>query len=259
MHIKDLYSLKGSCALVIGGAGKIGFPMAESLAEAGAKVFIASRNSVNYDLAVDKIRSQGLEAEGVTLDQSSEESVVFAMNTITKEYKTPDILINSGCSRPMKLFFHDSIENWDKSMQINARGIFLTSRIFGEAMAKNKKGSIINISSIYGLVAPDMNLYNGSDFETEPDYAFLKGGIISFSKYLSSYYSKKGVRVNCISPGGFYNNQPEPFLSNYLAKTPMGRMAEHDDMKGVALFLASDASRYITGAVIPVDGGWTVI
>ena len=104
-----------------------------------------------------------------------------------------------------------------------------------------------------------MTLYEGSDFETEPDYAFLKGGIISFSKYLSSYYAKKGVRVNCISPGGFYNNQPEPFLSKYIAKTPMGRMAEHDDMKGVALFLASDASKYITGSVIAVDGGWTVI
>jgi len=144
-------------------------------------------------------------------------------------------------------------------MKENARGIFITSRIFGESMAKNKRGSIVNISSIYGLVAPDMRIYDGSDFETEPDYAFIKGGIISFSKYLASYYAEKGVRVNCISPGGFYNNQPEPFLSKYIAKTPMGRMAKHDDMKGVALFLASDASQYITGSVVAVDGGWTLI
>lgn len=259
MHIEKLFSLEGQCAVVIGGSGKIGFPMAEALAEAGAKVYIASRSPKNFQPAVDKICSQGLDAEGVVLNQSNENSVIEVVNTITKDFKAPDILINSGCGRPMKKFFYDSVENWDKSMQENARGMFITARAFGESMAKNGKGSIINISSIYGLVAPDMSIYEGSDFETEPDYAFLKGGIISFSKYLSSYYAKKGVRVNCISPGGFYNNQPEPFLSKYIAKTPMGRMAEHDDMKGVALFLASDASRYITGSVIAVDGGWTVI
>ena len=259
MHIEKLFSLEGQCAVVIGGSGKIGFPMAEALAEAGAKVYIASRSPKNFQSAVDKICSQGLDAEGVMLDQSSEESVIEVVNAITKDFRAPDILINAGCSRPMKKFFYDSVDNWDKSMQENARGIFITARVFGESMAKNGKGSIINISSIYGLVAPDMNIYEGSDFETEPDYAFLKGGIISFSKYLASYYAKKEVRVNCISPGGFYNNQPEPFLSKYIAKTPMGRMAEHDDMKGVALFLASDASRYITGSVIAVDGGWTIV
>ena len=126
-------------------------------------------------------------------------------------------------------------------------------------MSSQGGGSIINISSIYGMVAPDMSIYEGSDFETEPDYSFIKGGIISFSKYLSAYDSKKNVRINCISPGGFFNNQGEPFLSKYIEKTPLGRMASHDDMKGIALFLASEASSYITGSVIPVDGGWTAI
>jgi len=243
MHIKELFSLEGRCAVVIGGSGKVGFPMAEALAEAGAKVYIASRSSKNFQPIVDKLCSRGLNAEGVVLDQSDEKNVIEVVHAISKDFKAPDILINSGCSRPMKNFFHDSIDNWDKSMQENSRGMFITARAFGESMAKRGKGSIINMSSIYGLVAPDMNVYEGSDFETEPDYAFLKGGIISFSKYLSSYYAKKGVRVNCISPGGFYNNQSEPFLSKYIAKTPMGRMAGHDDIKGVALFLASDASQ----------------
>ena len=259
MHINKLFSIEGQCAVVIGGSGKIGFPMAEALAEAKARVYIASRNPDNYQPAVDRLKLQGLDVDGVTLDQSNEDSVLNAIESISKDYKSPDILINCACSRPMKNFFHDTVENWDQSMQINGRGIFITSRAFGESMAKKGKGSIINISSIYGMVAPDMSIYEGSNFETEPDYAFLKGGIISFSKYLSSYYSKKGVRVNCISPGGFYNNQPEPFLSKYIAKTPMGRMAEHDDMKGIALFLASDASKYITGSVVAVDGGWTVV
>jgi len=258
MHIKELFCLKDRCAVVIGGAGKIGIPMVEALAEAGACVFIASRSESSYLPVVGRFRESGLDVRGVKLDQSDEASVLAALAEVSDAFKVPDILINSGCDRPMTKFYNDSTENWDKSMAVNARGTFITCRAFGNAMAANGKGSIINIASIYGLVAPDMNVYEGVNFETEPDYPFVKGGIISYSKYLSSYYSRQNVRVNCIAPGGFFNNQPEPFLSNYIAKTPLGRMAVHDDMKGAALFLASDASSYITGSIIPVDGGWTV-
>tara|TARA_B110000008_G_C16958536_1_gene559185 strand:+ start:864 stop:1643 length:780 start_codon:yes stop_codon:yes gene_type:complete len=259
MHINNLFSLKGGCALVIGGAGKVGFPMAEALAEAGARVYIASRSAENYQLAVDRLKSLGLDVIGIAVDQSNESSVKQALKFISDGYKTPDILINSGCDRPMTKFYNDSIENWDKSMEVNSRGLFVTCRIFGNAMALQRKGSIINISSIYGMVAPDMGIYDGVNFETEPDYPFVKGGIIAYSKYLSSYYAKNNVRVNCISPGGVFNDQKEPFLSNYEKKTPLGRMANPNDMKGIALFLASEASSYITGSVIPVDGGWTAV
>ena len=259
MHTSELFSLKGQCAVVVGGAGKIGFPMVEALAEAGAKVYIASRRRENYLISVKKLQKKGLDVEGITLDQSDEANVLEVLDQISNDFKAPDILINSGYSRPMKNYFDDTVDNWDKSMTINARGMFITCRAFGNVMAQQGKGSIINISSIYGIVAPDMSIYEGSNFEIEPDYPFIKGGIISFSKYLSSYYSNKNVRVNCISPGGFFNNQPEPFLTKYIAKTPLRRMATHDDMKGVALFLASDASSYITGSVITVDGGWTAL
>jgi len=259
MHINELFSLNGQCAVVIGGAGKIGFPMAESLAEANAKVYIASRNKENHQLAVQKLKLKGLNVKGIAIDQSDESSILHALETISGDFKTPDILINAGCSRPMQKFFDDTADNWDRSMEVNAKGLFLTCRAFGNAMAAQNSGSIINISSIYGLVAPDMSIYEEVDFETEPDYPFIKGGIISFSKYLSSFYSKKNVRVNCISPGGFFNDQDDAFLKKYIAKTPLGRMAYHDDMKGIALFLASKASSYITGSVIPVDGGWTAI
>lgn len=259
MYTRELFSLEGQCAVVIGGAGKIGFPMAEALAESGAKVYIASTRDENFEGAVGKLRAAGLDATGICLDQSDEKNVLQVVEQVSSECKVPDILVNSGCSRPMRKFFDDSIENWDKSMEVNARGIFITCRAFGNAMARQGSGSIINITSIYGLVAPDMKIYEGSDFETEPDYPFAKGGTIMFSKYLASYYSSKGVRVNCIAPGGFFNNQSEPFLSKYVAKVPLGRMACHDDLKGVALFLASRASQYITGCVIPVDGGLTII
>ena len=214
------------------------------------------------------IFNNGSEYANITADSTSitfniDSDKIFSIESdkvvVTKKFKVPDILINAGCIRPMQHFFHDSVENWDKSMSVNARGIFITCRAFGNEMAKQGMGSIINISSVYGMVAPDMNIYEGSNFETEPDYPFLKGGIISFTKYLASYFSKNNVRVNCISPGGFFDNQPEPFLTKYVNKTPLGRMATHDDMKGVALFLASDSSSYITGSVIPVDGGWTAI
>jgi NAD(P)-dependent dehydrogenase (short-subunit alcohol dehydrogenase family) len=259
MHINKLLSLKGKTAVVIGGAGKIGFPMAEALAEAGALVYIASSREDSYEEAVQKLSDAGLKARGIRLDMSEEKSVLQALKTIKQDSKIPDILINSGCSRPMRKFMEDSVENWDLSMSVNARGIFVTCRSFANAMAEQGSGSIINISSIYGMVAPDMNIYEGSDFETEPDYPFIKGGVIMFSKYLASYYAKKGVRVNCIAPGGFFNNQPEPFLTNYIEKVPLGRMACHDDIKGAALFLSSKASEYITGHVLPIDGGWTVV
>ena len=160
----------------------------------------------------------------------------------------------------MKRNFNDTVKNWDKSMTTNSRGIFVTCRIFANAMKKNKvHGSIINISSIYGLVAPDMKIYKGSNFETEPDYPFVKGGIISFSRYLASYLSDYNIRVNCIAPGGVFNNQKKPFLTKYIKKTLLKRMAKPDDLKGAAVFLSSEASSYITGCVIPIDGGLTAI
>ena len=259
MHINELLSLKNRIAVIIGGAGKIGYPMAEALAEAGALVYIASSSEENFSSSVKKLKKLKLNVRGIKIDMSSEKSVLKAIEKIKNESGVPDILINSGCIRPMSLFMNDTVESWDMSMLVNARSMFITCRAFGREMAKKGSGSIINLSSIYGLVSPDMEIYDGSDFETEPDYPFIKGGIIAFSKYMASYLSNSGVRVNVIAPGGFFNNQKEPFLSKYIKRVPLGRMASHDDMKGVALYLASDASSYVTGTVIPVDGGWTAI
>ena len=259
MHIDKLFSLKNKVAVVVGGAGEIGLPISEALAEAGALVYIASSRQDSYKKAVESLNNKGLSVRGIKLNMSDENCVKSVINSIEKEAKTPDILVNSACSRPMQKFMDDSIDNWDLSMHTNARGSFIINRLFGNAMAKQGSGSIINISSIYGMVAPDMSIYEGSDFETEPDYPFIKGGLIMLSKYLASYYAKKNVRVNVIAPGGLYNNQPEPFLSKYIAKVPMNRMAFGDDIKGSAVFLASDASSYVTGITLPIDGGWTAI
>lgn len=259
MQLDRLFSLKGRCAVVVGGAGKIGFPMSEALAEAGAHVFIASTNKKNYQEAAHKLKKKGLLVEGISFDQSNEKKVSASLKSITKKFKTPDILVNCGVERPMKKFFQDSVKTWDRSMAVNARGLFITCRTFGLAMSKNKGGSIINVASIYGVVAPDQNIYKGTTIQTEPDYPYTKGGMVMFSKYLASYLAKDQVRVNCIAPGGFFNNQGEPFLSQYTRKVPLRRMAYHEDLKGVTVFLASDASSYVTGTVIPVDGGLTIL
>lgn len=259
MHIDELYSLKGKCAVVIGGAGKIGFPMAEALAEAGARVYIVSTNKANYDLAVKKLQDAGLDAVGLELDQSSEPDVLSCIEEIRLSFRSPDILINCGVARPMQNFFDDTVESWDQSMIVNSRGLFITCRAFANAMSMSEGGSIINVASIYGLVAPDPKLYNGTRIETEPDYPYTKGGMIMFSKYLAARFAKKNVRVNVVAPGGYFNNQEEPFLTQYCDKVPIGRMANHNDMKGVAAFLASKASQYITGTTIAVDGGFTII
>lgn len=259
MHINDLFSLKGKCAVIVGGSGKIGFPLSEALAEAGAQVCIATPKERSHAAAAEKLRRQGLNAEGFSIDQADEESVKQCFQQIKEKFKIPDVLVNCGVERPLKEYFESSVEKWDRSMAVNARGLFITCRVFGQAMQEQASGSIINVSSIYGLVAPDQHIYEGTDIQTEPDYPYNKGGMIMFSKYLASLLAKDGVRVNCIAPGGFFNNQPEPFLSCYIKKVPLGRMVYHDDLKGVAVFLASDASRYITGTVIPVDGGFTII
>jgi NAD(P)-dependent dehydrogenase (short-subunit alcohol dehydrogenase family) len=256
-HINELLSLENRCAVVIGGKGKIGYPMVEALAEAGARVYIASPSASDDDRSIKALYAKGLRVYGRSLNQSEEEDIKALIASIENDFKTPDILINSGVERPMKKYYDDDPINWDRSMEVNARGLFLTCRTFGKCMAKAGGGSIINVASIYGLVAPDPSLYEGTDMNTEPDYPYTKGGMIMFSKYLASYLAKDSIRVNCIAPGGMFNSQPKSFIDRYIKRVPMKRMASPDDLKGIALFLASDASQYITGAVIPVDGGLT--
>jgi NAD(P)-dependent dehydrogenase (short-subunit alcohol dehydrogenase family) len=136
-------------------------------------------------------------------------------------------------------------------------GLFHICQLFMAGMVKQGRGSIINISSIYGVVSNDPGLYEGTDMKQPPNYTFVKAGMINFTRYLACYYGKQGVRANCISPGGFFNNQPKPFLERYEKRVPVGRMLNDEDVKGAVVFLASDASAYVTGHNLMVDGGWT--
>ena len=156
--------------------------------------------------------------------------------------------------------YTDTAENFTRSMIANATGLFVISRAFGDRMAKAGSGSIINIGSYMGILGPDYNLYKGTDMNKNgavPDYFFHKGGITNYTRFLATHYGEHKVRANCVELGGLFNNQNEIFVERYNEKTPLGRMANETDLKGLIVYLASDASLYMTGAIIPLDGGYS--
>lgn len=255
MSVLDTFKLDGKVALVTGGAGLFGRQIVAALAEAGARTVVASRNVQALEQQAVRLRGEGLDVTAMELDQERESSVVGLRDRIVSEMGQVDVLVNNAVARPMK--DRDDTAGFVKSMAINATGMYLMVRTFGDHMADRGSGSIINIGSIQGMVGPDFSLYEGLGIGVVPDYFFHKGGLEQLTRYAASQYGHRGVRVNIIAPGGFFNNQDERFLERYNRRTFLGRMANDDDLKGAIVFFASDASAYITGANLPVDAGYT--
>jgi NAD(P)-dependent dehydrogenase (short-subunit alcohol dehydrogenase family) len=256
MNILERFRLNGKTAVMTGGAGLFGRQIAEALAEAGAKTFIASRNLEKLEAQAGTFRKAGLDVTALQYDQGNEKSMQALFDELMKRVGRVDILVNNSVARPMK-DWGDPSSCIDESMRVNATGVMLMTRIFGDHMAEKGGGSIINIGSIYGMVGPDFTLYEGLGWGAPPDYFFHKGGMIQLGRYAASVLGPQGVRVNTISPGGFFNNQEQIFVDRYNKRTMLGRMANEEDLKGVIVFLASDASAYVTATNIPVDGGLT--
>lgn len=256
MGILERFSLLGKVAIVTGGAGLYGKFIVESLAEAGAFVYIASRNVERCEDLAENLKEKGYKTEAVKFDQSDERSISALKEKVIKERGKIDILVNNAVLRPMKSYY-DEVEKFRASMEVNAVGIFNLTRTIGEIMKEQREGSIINISSIQGIVGPDFTLYEGTEMDVPPDYFFHKSGLINLTRYFAARLGPYNIRVNCISPGGLYTGQDERFVERYNKRTFLGRMANGEDIKGVVVFLASDASAYITGANIVVDGGYT--
>ncbi len=256
MGVLDRFCLQNKVAVVSGGAGKYGRFIVEGLAEAKAIVYVVSRNIENCENLALQLREKEYQVFSGYLDMGNTESILAMYRRIIEEQGRVDILVNNAVLRPMK-HYDDPIENFDLSMKINATGIMNMTRIFVKDMIERKNGVIINISSMMGVIGPDFTVYEGTDMDAPPDYFFHRAGLISLTRYLAARYGQYNIRVNCISPGGLYSNQPDIFVERYKKRTFLGRMADGEDIKGLVVFLASDASSYITGENILMDGGYT--
>ncbi len=255
MNVKDLLSLKGKIILVTGGAGNYGKCIVEGLSEADGTVIIASRNAGRLQETTAQFRARGLDVHAMQVDQGDHLSIIALKEEITKKFGKLDVFVNNAVSRPMK-DYDDSMENFAESMRVNATGMMDILREMCSLLEKNGGGSVINISSMMGMFGPDLSNYEGTTMgNPPPDYFFHNAGLINLTRYLTRVLANKNIRVNCISPGGLFNNQPQRFLENYCKKVPAGRMANQDDIKGLVVLLASDAGAYINGENILMDGG----
>lgn len=255
MHIKDLFSLENKIILITGGEGKYGKYITEALAEAGATVITASPFLEESKKVAEEFRFRGLDVLADYVDQGHHDSVIKLKNKIKEKYDKFHVLVNCAVARPMKTY-DSPLEDWEESMRINATGLFDVTREMAKIIDKSGYGSIINICSMMGMFGPDLSNYDDTDMRIPPpDYFFHKGGLLTLTRYLARVLADDKIRVNSISPGGLFSNQPDQFIRNYIKKVPLGRMAGPDDIKGVIVFLASDASSYINGENILMDGG----
>ena len=253
----DLFSLREKTILLTGGAGLYGRGLAAMLAETGATLILASRDVAKLQVVAEEETAKGHRVFAESLDQGDEASVVALHKRVTAEHGPLHGLVNNAVLRPMK-GANGAVEQFADSMRVNATGVMLMHRHFGRTMAEAGRGSIVNIGSIQGMIGPSYELYTGTNMgDMPPDYFFHKGGMENLTRFYAAYYGPQGVRVNNLAPGGFFNHQPEPFLKRYCEHTMLGRMADETDLGGAVIFLLSDASRYITGVNLPVDGGYT--
>jgi NAD(P)-dependent dehydrogenase (short-subunit alcohol dehydrogenase family) len=267
-----LYSLEGKVAVVTGAAGLLGEQHCRALAEAGATVIATDLDRGRCELFVEGLSRNSLHAVvPLQMDITDPVSVRNAVHRVKESYGHIDVLVNNAAindaiehstTADQAGFESFPLERWHASLEVNITGTFLCCQAFGREMAHSGKGSIINIASTYGTVAPDQSLYTNpdgtQDFYKGPAYPTTKGAVLSFTRYLAAYWGNKGVRVNALSPGGVMNGQNPHFIAEYSRRTPLGRMARPHDYRGAIVFLASDASAYMTGANLVVDGGWTI-
>lgn len=257
--IHELFDLSDRVALVTGGAGFLGSAIAEALAEAGARVVISSRDPERATVAARQLPNDGtVEHLGIELDHKDENSVRSALELLADQVGPVDVLFNNGqggtgadWTEIDSVQFSDQLEN--------ATGYFLLSRlVHAQAVERQQPASIILLGSMYGMVGSYPDAYEGVCSASSVAYQTLKGGVIQMTRHLAVYWARDGVRVNCLSPGPFpASKAPGEMVERLRKKSPLGRMGQPFELKGAALFLASDASSYVTGQNLVVDGGWT--
>ncbi len=262
--ISELMNLADRVAVVTGGAGHLGRAMGAALAELGAKVVLVDLNlEVAQKAAVDLTVATGAESLGLAVDLAKEAEVRAIPEAVLAKFGRIDILINcaalvgtSGLKGWAVPFADQNADTWRLAMEVNLTAPFILTQACAPALAQSGHGAVINVSSIYGIVAPDWSFYEGTKLGNPAAYAASKGGLGQFTRWLSTTLAP-AVRVNCIVPGGVWRNQDEKFHTRYLCKVPLGRMAIEEDFKGAVAYLASDLSAYVTGQELIVDGGFS--
>jgi NAD(P)-dependent dehydrogenase (short-subunit alcohol dehydrogenase family) len=266
------FGLEGKVAVVTGALGLLGRHHCAALDRAGAHVVVTDLAQDACAALADQLSvGGGSDAYGKALDVSRPESVEALRDAVLGRFGRIDILVNNAAVNEkvedvsdrseLLRFEHYPLELWEHAFRVNVTGTFLCCQILGNEMARQGGGSIVNVASTYALVAPDQSLYKRPDgtqaFYKSPAYPATKGAVVALTRYLAAYWGPSRVRVNALSPGGVENGQDGHFVARYSERTPLGRMADPSDYEGAIVFLASDASRYMTGANLVVDGGWT--
>lgn len=263
MNVKKTFDLSNRTVLLTGAAGLLGKQYADGLSQAGANVILSDVNYSECRKMENELRRKyKCSPLAVKVDISNEKSITSLIRTALKQFSSIDVLINNAVfpetkkerSIPFEKF---PLSVWNQIISVNLNGMFLCTREVGKIMKKQKHGSIINISSIYGMIAADQRIYGQSGLNSTVAYAVTKSAVLNFTRYLASYWNRTGIRVNSLTLGGVESGQDSEFIRNYSYKTMIGRMAHKDEYVGAVLFLASDASSYMTGANVVVDGGWT--
>lgn len=269
--IFDKFKMNGQVAVVTGGAGLLGKQFCRTLAQAGAAVVAADLNGELVEKACAEMQAEGLNVVPAVVNVTDPHSTGAMVETALKAFGRLDVLICSAAMDPKFDSAHQAqqganafetfpVDAWRQAVDVNLTGLFLCAQSAVKPMIAQNHGVIINICSTYGLVGPDQRLYErpGQPRQYKPVYySVTKAGVLGLTHYLATYYAGTGIRANALTPGGVYNNHDETFTKAYSARTVIGRMAHLDEMSGAILFLASDASTYMTGANLVVDGGWT--
>lgn len=258
---KEKFDLQRKVAILTGGTGLLGEAFAEGLAEFGCRVIICSRNGEKNNMLAQRIAQEfEIDVMGVTADVSKKKDVENLLQETMNHFGKVDILVTCHQFKPPHFFEKFEIfpeKDWDGIISANLKGTFLCCQIIGNQMITQGYGTIINIASVYGIVSPNQEIYAGTKMGCPAAYAASKAGIIELTKYLATYWADKNIRVNSISPQGIMNQQEKKFIENFSKNSPLRRLATKEEIVNALIFLASDASTYVTGHNLVVDGGWT--